>query len=157
MERQPHSVLWCLAFNSPLVGQPCSKKLCIFSEIWRNFANYILHCHEWEPSHSQLPHKSALPEPLYLHSTPFSLAEDLDVDILTDDLGRVHDFIDGSIIIVPDIDYNHLRGVNSTLLAIHTLCHPLDKNEPIRWDDNEVTYNISPSKEIQSMATRYAI
>jgi hypothetical protein len=59
---------------------------------------------------------------------PFSPAEDLDVDVLTDDLGRVDDFIDDSTIIVPDIGYNHLRGVNSTLLAIHTLCHPLDKN-----------------------------
>jgi hypothetical protein len=50
-------------------------------------------------------------------------------------MGRVNDFIDGSIVIVPNLSNNRNRGVASILLAIHILCCPLASQETIHRED----------------------
>jgi hypothetical protein len=66
---------------------------------------------------------------------PFTQAEDLDVDIPFDPSGQIDDFIDDGIAVVPDIGNNKDRGVAAILLAIHTLCRPIDPGEPILRED----------------------
>ncbi len=117
-------------------GSPCSNEWCVFGELCTDLANDILHCSEWDPSTLYSPHQSELPPPSYLPDTiPFSSASELDVDIPHDDMGRIDDFIDDGIAIVPDIGNNKNRGVAAILLAIHTLCRPVDKNEHILRED----------------------
>jgi hypothetical protein len=99
-------------------------------------ANDILHCSDWDPSVLSSPHQSKLPPAQYLsNSIPFAPAADLDVDIPNDDMGRIDDFIDDGIVIVPDLKDNIHRGVAAMLLAIHTLCRPLATDEPIHRED----------------------
>jgi hypothetical protein len=117
-------------------GSPCSNEWCTFAELCTDLANDILHCKEWDPNLLHSPYHHLLPPPIYLDdSIPFNQAADLDVDIPPDDMGRIDDFIDDGIAIVPDIDNNKNRGVAAMLLAIHTLCRPLDQNEPILRED----------------------
>ncbi len=74
--------------------------------------------------------------PLLLdNSLEFAQAKALDVEIHDDDWGRVDDFIDNGIVIVPDLRDNQNRAVQSLLLAIHIICCPLDSNEQIPRDD----------------------
>jgi hypothetical protein len=62
-------------------------------------------------------------------SIPFTQAKDLDVEIPVNDWGRIDNFINDGISIVPDIENNRNRAVNAVLLAIHMICHPLDPEE----------------------------
>ncbi len=117
-------------------GSPCSNEWCTFTELCTDLANDILHCKEWKPSLLHSPHIEKLPPAQFLDDTiPFSPAADLDLDIPDDDMGRIDDFIDDGIAIVPDLNNNRHRGVAALLLAIHTLCRPLDPNEPIFRED----------------------
>jgi hypothetical protein len=117
-------------------GSPCSNEWCIFAELCTDLANDLLHCTEWDPNTLYSPHQQKLPPPTYLdNSIPFAKAADLDVNIPVDDMGRVDVFIDDGIVIIPDIHNNRERGVQAMLLAIHTLCRPLDQNEPIFRED----------------------
>jgi hypothetical protein len=101
-----------------------------------DLANDLLNCKEWDPNTLFSPHQEKLPPPAYLDdSVPFARAADLDVNILVDNTGRVDDFIDDGIIIIPDVNNNKERGVQAMLLAIHTLFRPLDTNEPIFCED----------------------
>jgi hypothetical protein len=101
-----------------------------------DLANDILHCKDWNPDTLHSPHKDKLPPAQVLDdSVPYAQAADLDVEIQHDDMGRIEDFIDDGIAIVPDLDDNRNRGVASMLLAIHTLCRPVDQNEPIYQED----------------------
>lgn len=50
-------------------------------------------------------------------------------------MGKVDDFIDDGIVIVPDINQNRNRAIQAMLLAIHVLCWPLAPNEPIPRKD----------------------
>ncbi len=77
-----------------------------------------------------------LPPPLYLpDDIPFSQAAELDIDIPFDSSGRIDDFIDDGIAVIPDLENNKERGVAAILLAIHTLCQPLDPHKPILRED----------------------
>jgi hypothetical protein len=60
---------------------------------------------------------------------------ELDVAITADIMGRINDFIDDGIAIVPNVVDNKNRGEADMLLAIHTLCHPIDQQEPIPRED----------------------
>lgn len=68
-------------------------------------------------------------------SIEYAQAKQLDVDIPEDDCGRVDDFIDDGIVIVPDLGDNRNRAVQLLLLVIHIICGPLDQNEQIARDD----------------------
>ncbi len=117
-------------------GSPCSNEWCTFAELCTDLANDILHCKHWNPTILHSPHQKKLPPPFYLDdSIPFAQAAELDVAIPIDDMGRIDDFIDDGIVILPDINDNKERGVQAMLLAIHTLCRPIDNNEPILRDD----------------------
>jgi hypothetical protein len=48
-----------------------------------------------------------------------------------DDYGTAGIFIDDAMVIIPDLNSNRDRAVQALLLAIHTLCRPLDPAEPI--------------------------
>ncbi len=50
-------------------------------------------------------------------------------------MGKIDDFIDDGNAVVPDLNDNKNRGVAAMLLAIHTLCRPLDPNAPILRED----------------------
>jgi hypothetical protein len=52
-----------------------------------------------------------------------------------DNWGRVDDFIDGGIVIVPDLNENSKSAIQALLLAIHILFRPVDKHEPILQED----------------------
>jgi hypothetical protein len=117
-------------------GSPCSNEWCTFAELCTDLANNILHCTKWQPNLLKSPHQASLPIHKYLDdSVPYAPAAELDVEIPPDDMGRIDDFIDDGIAIVPDISNNKDRGVVAILLAIHTLCRPLDPNEPIYRED----------------------
>jgi hypothetical protein len=117
-------------------GSPCPNEWCLFSELCTDLANDILHCESWSHESLKSPHQDKLPAPTDLpDSADFNPAAELDVDIPHNDMGRVVDFIDDGIAIVPDIGNNEERGVTAMLLAIHTLCRLLDENEPIQWED----------------------
>ncbi len=117
-------------------GSPCSNEWCVFGEICTDLANDLLHSKDWDHTSLYSPHASKLPPPSYLPDDfPYTQAEDLDVDIPFDPSGRIDDFIDDGIAVVPDLDRNKDRGVAAILLAIHTLCRPLDPNEPIQRED----------------------
>jgi hypothetical protein len=66
---------------------------------------------------------------------PFAPAAVLDVTILEDDMGRIDDFIDDGIAIVPDLNENKNRGVQALLLTIHILFRPVDQKETILHED----------------------
>jgi hypothetical protein len=140
-ETAARSIIMCkqfglLSLRLTFGGSPCSNEWCTFAELCTDLANDILHCHDWDPSLLSSPHQIKLPPTQYLDdSIPFAPAAELDVDLPNDDMGRIDDFIDDGIAIVPDISNNKLRGVSAMLLAIHTLCRPLDPNEHIFRED----------------------
>jgi hypothetical protein len=68
-------------------------------------------------------------------SIPYRKARELDVEIAEDNCGRIDDFIDDGIAIVPDLANNKKRALEAMLLAIHMLFRPLDPNEQIKCDD----------------------
>jgi hypothetical protein len=117
-------------------GSPCPNEFCIVSETVTDLANDILHCQEWDPNEISSPHARNLRTAEYLSDTiPFTQAKDLDVDLPHDDHGRVDDFIDDGIVIVPDIGQNKDRAIPALLLAIHTIFRPVDNNEKIKRED----------------------
>jgi hypothetical protein len=102
----------------------------VVSELCTNLANDLLHCPQWDPKTLQSPHTHRLSSPRLLDdSVPFGQAKDLDIEMPIDD------FIDDGIAIVPDLGDNKNCAVTALLLAIHTICRPLDKDEPILRDD----------------------
>jgi hypothetical protein len=117
-------------------GTPCPNEFCLFSEICTDLANDILHCPYWDPSSLCSPHAKKIPDPILLPAeTEFKQAKNLDVSIPPDDWGKIDDFIDDGIVIVPDINSNRFRASQALLLAIHVLCRPLAPNEPIPRED----------------------
>jgi hypothetical protein len=50
-------------------------------------------------------------------------------------MGKVDDFIDDGIVIIPDTNQNRIRAIQALLLTIHVLCHPLAPHEPISRED----------------------
>ncbi len=105
-------------------GSPCPHEFCIFSEICADLANDLLHCLNWDPESLASPHSTNLKEPTVLDdSIPFATAKPLDIFILVDDQGE------------PNCGNNKSRALQAMLLALHTLCQPLDRNEPILRDD----------------------
>jgi hypothetical protein len=117
-------------------GSPCPNEWCVASELCTDLANDILHCKECNPHELFSPHAAKLLPPMYLDAAiPLAPAATLDVHIPNDDMGRIHDFIDDEIAIVPDLNDNKFRGVQALLLAIHILFRPVDPNENIPRED----------------------
>jgi len=52
-----------------------------------------------------------------------------------DDFGKIDVFIDDGIPITPDLNDNKDRAIQAMLLAIHTICQPVDSNEWIKRED----------------------
>jgi hypothetical protein len=78
------------------------------------------------------PHASKIPNPILQPvEIEFKQAKSLDVNITLDTCGKVDDFIDDGIVIVPDLHNNRDRAIQAMLLAIHVLCRPLADTEPI--------------------------
>jgi hypothetical protein len=122
----------CLTFG----GSPYPNKWCTFAKMCTDLANDILHSKDWNPDSLHSPHKAKLPPAQYLEdSIPFSPTADLDVDIPHDDISPINDFINDGIATILNLYNNKDRGVAAMLLAIHTLCQPLDPNEPIPRED----------------------
>jgi hypothetical protein len=116
-------------------GSSCPNEFCLFSEMCTDLANDILHCKDWDPSKLCSPHSEKIPDPiLQPDELEFTPAKSLDVSIPLDTWGRVDDFIDDGIVIVPDL-LNRARALQALLLAIHVVCQPLAPNEPIPRDD----------------------
>ena len=117
-------------------GSPCPNEFCLFSEMCTDLANDLLHCKDWDPAILSSPHAAKLSNPL-LQPTEikFKQAKDLDVSIPLDTWGKIDQFIDDGIVIVPDINQNRNRAVQAMLLAIHVLCRPLAADEPILRED----------------------
>ena len=82
----------------------------------------MLHCPQWDPADLFSPHAEKVPTPRYLSEDfPFAAAKSIDVEIPPDDWGRVDDFIDDGIVVVPDIKDSKKRAIQEMLLAIHVL------------------------------------
>jgi hypothetical protein len=117
-------------------GSPCPNVFCLSSELCMDLANDLLHCKEWDPLELKSPHADKIGKPCYLDpDIPCSAARELDVDVPDDDNGRVDDFIDDRIVIVPDLLDNTDRALQAMPLAIHILFRPIDPNEKIKRDD----------------------
>jgi hypothetical protein len=111
----------CLTFGRP----PCPNEFCAFSELCTDLANDLLHAPDWKPNILCSPHSFLLQNPVLLdNSIQFAQAQQLDVDMQADDWGRADDFIDDGIVIVPDLNDNLKRAVQSMLLAIYIICPP---------------------------------
>jgi hypothetical protein len=131
-----HGDLGLTSLRLTFGGSPCPNEFCLFSELCTDLANDILHCPCWDPSKLHSPYASKVAEPQYHdENIPFVQAQELDVIIPRDNWGRVDDFIDDSIVFVPDINNNSSRAIQAMLLAIHVLFQPVDKREPIKRDD----------------------
>ncbi len=110
-------------------GSPSPNHFCLFSELSIDLANELLHCHDWDPNLLCSPHTSKNSDPIIKDPTnEFAIAKPLDA-------GKIDVFIDHGIAITPDLNDNRNREIQAMLLAIHTICHPLDPNEPIKRDD----------------------
>ena len=117
-------------------GSPCPPEFCIYSELPADLANDLLRCSDWDPNKLKSPHSDQLKKPLVLGpEIPFCQAKNLDVQLEPDDFGKVDIFIDDRMVVIPDLNANRNRAVQALLLSIHTLCRPLDPNEPIQRDD----------------------
>ena len=133
--------IMCNEFALPSVrltfgGSPCPNEFCIFSELCIDLANDILHNPSWDPRDICSPHSILIQDPVILDSsTPYASAKPLDIVMDPNDWGKADIFIDDGIVIIPDLNSNRNRAVNSLLLAIHTLCRPLDPAEPIFRED----------------------
>jgi hypothetical protein len=101
-----------------------------------DLANDLLHCKEWDHKTLCSPHVSKPSLPSYLHDDiPFTQAKEQDVYIPFNPYGKIVDFIDDIIDLIPDLEKNKEKGAAVILLTIHTLCRHLDTNEPILWED----------------------
>jgi hypothetical protein len=88
-------------------GSPCPKEFCIASELCPDLANDILHCPEWDPNVISSPHVGKLQDQILLdRQIHFAQARELDVDIPNVNWGRVDNFIDDGIVIIPDLQDN---------------------------------------------------
>jgi hypothetical protein len=125
-----------ISFRLTFGGSPCPNESCAFSELCTDLANDLLHAPDWNPDNISSPHSSLLQNPVLLDdSIEFAQAKQLDVDMPVDDWGRADDFVDDGIVIIPDLNENRKRAVQSMLLAMHIFCRPLDQKEPITGDD----------------------
>lgn len=98
-------------------GSPFPNEFCLFSEMCLTVSS---------------PHATKIPEPILQSADiEFQQAKSIDVNIPLDTWGKVDDFIDDGIVIVPDLQNNRNRAIQAMLLAIHILCCPLAPNEPI--------------------------
>ncbi len=101
-------------------GSPCPNEFCLFSEICTDLANDLFHCQDWDPSILYSPHANKIADPLLQpDEIAFKQAKSLDVSIPLDSWGKVDDFIDDGIVIIPDINQNKNRAIQAMLLAIH--------------------------------------
>jgi hypothetical protein len=125
-----------LASASHLVVHLVPIYFFLFLEICTDLANDILHCPDWDPSSTFSPHADKVPDPVLLPaSVDFKQAKSLDVDIPLDTWGKVDDFIDDGIVIIPDLNTNQNHAIQAILLSIHTICQPLASSEPIARED----------------------
>ncbi len=117
-------------------GTPCPNEFCLFSEMCTDLANDILHCPNWDPKSLCSPHWNKISDPvLQPAGVSFNQAKNLDIAIPLDDWGKVDDFIDDGIVIVPDIKDNRNRAIQALLLAIHVICRPIAPSEPLSRED----------------------
>ncbi len=117
-------------------GSPCPNEFCLFSEMCTDLANNILHCQDWDPKTLSSPHASRISDPILQPvEMEFKQVKSIDVSIPLDVWGKVDDFIDDGIVIIPDLQNNQDRAIQAMLLAIHVLCRPLAPNEPVSRDD----------------------
>ena len=117
-------------------GSPCPTEFCPFSELCADLANDLLHCGNWDPTLLASPNAVKIKDPILLDDTEeFALARELDIALTPDDSGKVDIFIDDGLVITPDIENNRHRAIQALLLAIHTMCRPLDDAEPIPRED----------------------
>ncbi len=117
-------------------GTPCPNEFCLFSEMCTDLANDILHCPSWNPKTLCSPHWNKISDPVIQSAeVEFKQAKSLDVSIPLDEWGKVDDFIDDGIVIIPDIKDNRNRAIQALLLAIHVICRPLALLEPISRED----------------------
>jgi hypothetical protein len=124
------------SFRLTFGGSPCPHEFCIYSELSADLAYDLLHCPDWDPAVLASPHATVLLEPKLMEGDiPFTQARPLDVVLEPNDWGKADIFIDDGMAIIPDINSNRHRAVQALLLAIHTLCRPVDAKETIQWED----------------------
>jgi hypothetical protein len=117
-------------------SSPCPNEFCLYSELSADLANDLLHCPDRKPAELGSPHAASLPEPkLSAETIPFTQARPLDITLEPDDWGKVDIFINDGMVIIPDLKQNRHRAVQALLLAIHTLCRPVDPKESIQRED----------------------
>jgi len=118
-------------------GSPCPNHFCLISKLTTDLANDWLHCAEWDPNLLGSPqHNSKIIEPIIKDFTAeFVAAKPIDVNMEADDFGKIDVFIDDGIPITPDLNNNKDRAIQAMLLAIHTICQPVDSNEWRKCED----------------------
>jgi len=127
--------IWAHKSTTYLRGSPCPNEFCLALEC-TDLANDILHCPHWDPQEISSPHSAKVEPAKYLPADlPFVPAECLDLELPQDDWGKVDDFIDDGIVIVPDLGDNPKRAIQAMLLAIHILFRPVDGQEKIMRDN----------------------
>jgi hypothetical protein len=85
-----------------------------------DLANDILHCQEWDPSVLSSPHAKKISDPILQPTQKkFKQAKSLDVGIPLDTWGKLDDFIDDGIVIIPDINQNKKQS-NTSNVTCHS-------------------------------------
>jgi len=116
---------------------PCLQEFCLFSKMCGDLTYDILHCDTWDPNTLGSPHSSKIKEPSPSDDHISFMAEKLlDVSVPIDGYGKIDIFIDNGIaVMTPDIGRYDSRALQELLLAIHTLCRPINPNDPIPRED----------------------
>jgi len=99
---------------------PCPNEFRLFSETCTDLAIDILHCPDWDPSSTSFLHADKVPGPVLLPANvAFKQAKSLDVDTPLDTWGKVDDFIDDGIKIIPHLNTDRKCAIQAMLLAIN--------------------------------------
>ena len=102
------------------------------SESATDLANAILQCNDWDPSATFSPLQHLVPEPnIEKRITKLAQALPMAVPINVSDNGQVDCYIDDLTTVAVDINNNRKRAEAATLLALHTMGRPTNKDDPI--------------------------
>jgi hypothetical protein len=107
-------------------GSSNASEFCNCSDTVCDITNELLYCEDWDPSEIHSSIQSQIPStPLTLDSSiPFAEALPLAVDVPTESIGKVDNFIDDLIVTILGNPDNISRGNAAAALALELVSRP---------------------------------
>jgi hypothetical protein len=129
----------CLAINNNVLlmalqmtfgGAPCPSLWGIISDTIADTCNSLIHNPYWNHSTLFYQLSNTIKEPSLLpDSIDFALAQDIAVEILTNDIAKIDMYIDDTIRIALNLEDNVGRVQNAAPLVFNSFARPLIKSE----------------------------